>query len=125
MTMAHGVLIATTNPLYAQEVGKADWWGLMAFFCGSLVFLGLLSMQLYECRREGTTQRDVRKALAVYAVICIWGDVVVCIISNVCEWSLVTTLVVFLIGLAIVWLPGRRYVKQVIDLEKMKKWPFF
>lgn len=82
-------------------------------------------MQLYECRREGTTQRDVRKALAVYAVICIWGDVVVCIISNACEWSLVTTLVVFLIGLAIVWLPGRRYVKQVIDLEKMKKWPFF
>lgn len=125
MPGAQLLMIATMDTLYEQEAGKADWWGLLAFVCGSLVFLGLLSMQLYQCRKENATRREIRKALAIYGVICIWGDVLVCIISNIFEWSLIETIAVFVIGALLVWLPGKRYVKRVIDFEKMKEWPFF
>lgn len=47
------------------------------------------------------------------------------VLSTIFGWTTVESAVIFLVGALIVWLPGKRYVKKVIDFDKLKHWPFF
>lgn len=116
--------LATMDALQ-QSDGKPDWWSLLAFGGGTLLFCVLLSVQLYQCRKESANKNDVYKALAVYGVIYIWMDIEMFVLSNIFGWTTVESAVIFLVGALIVWLPGKRYVKKVIDFGKLKHWPFF
>ena len=118
-------MLAAMEAFVEEQNAKLNGWTLLAFGIGTIVALVLFSMQLYQCRKPSATKADFRKAIAVYTLIAIWGDIDVFILSKIFGWSMIEMVLVFLIGYAVIWFPGRRYVRRVKDDEKMREWPFF
>lgn len=103
--------------------GTIDWWDLLIAVTSGLICFLFVWPRMFRCRKASATPKEVRKALALCVAVVLWCSVVV-MLSDLFAWSLVKTMVVLLIGAAILWFFGRHSVDKVVDKEKMKKWPF-